>query len=516
MQGLGGQVSVAYRDLCLFPDVQLPAGFKMPKFDLYDGRGDPVAHLRGFCSKMGGAGGKDELLMAYFYQSLSDAALEWYNRQDNSRWYTWDDLAQAFARHFQYNIEIVPDRLSLTKIEKKHGESFREYGSRWREQAARVNPQMEEAEMVEYFLQALEPTYFGHLISAIDKSFNEVVKMGGMVEEGLKSSKIMSYSAIKATTQAIQNGTGGVLGKKNKEDVDMIASRSWHGPRDSPHHYTQPRPQPQAYTQTPYNPPQHYYPPQNPQYSIRSPQYHVHHAQSYAQPPPYSQWRAPAPQNPYPPLQTYRNPTGPSFRPKLEYQNERKQRKKTFTPLGEFYTSLFQRLRQLDVLRPIESKLPNPSPKNLDYSLRCAYCSDALGHDTEKCCHLKNAIQELIDTNQIMVQSPETPNINQNPLPAHAETHMIEIVSIKTPVVTSATSPTVEGLTDKLSPPNVKPPVLVVKGFPYDAEAKQGNSKVVVPGAASKPVIIMEGARTDPIVIKPVTQLPINNTKAVP
>lgn len=126
-------MSVAYKDLCLFPDVQLPFGFKMPKFDLYDGHRDTVDHLRGFCSKMRGAVGKDKLLMAYFSQSLSGATLEWYTRQDYSRWYTWDDLAQAFARHFQYNIEIVPDCLSLTKIEKKPGEIFREYGFRWRE-----------------------------------------------------------------------------------------------------------------------------------------------------------------------------------------------------------------------------------------------------------------------------------------------------------------------------------------------------------------------------------------------
>ncbi|XP_019225847.1 PREDICTED: uncharacterized protein LOC109207392 [Nicotiana attenuata] len=424
-----------------------------------------------------------------------------------------DDLAQALARHFQYNVEIVPDRLSLIKIEKKPNESFREYGFRWREQAARVNPQMEEAKMVEYFLQALEPTYFGHLILAICKSFNEVVNMGGMVEEGLKSSKIMSYSALKETTQAIQNGNGGVLRKKKKEDVAMVISGSWHGLTVSPHHYTQPRPQPQTYTQTSYNPPQHYFPPQNPQYSVRPLQYHVHHAQQYAQPPPHPQWRARAPQNSYPPPKIYRNPIGPIFRPGPE-------------------------LRQLDVLRLIESKLPNPPPKNLDYSLRCAYCSDAPGNDTEKCLHLKNAIQDLIDTNQIVVQSPKTPNINQNPLPAHAETHMIEIVykggepenpsksvmmicatdsnSVKTPVVTNATSSTAEELKDKISPPNVKPPVFVVKGFPYDVKAKQGKPKVVVPGSTSKPIIIVEGARTDPIIIKPVTQLSVNNTKVVP
>nr|XP_009794504.1 PREDICTED: uncharacterized protein LOC104241273 [Nicotiana sylvestris] len=52
-------------------------GFKMLKFDLYGGHGDPVAHLRGFCSIMRGAGGKDDLIMAYFSQSLSDSVLEW-------------------------------------------------------------------------------------------------------------------------------------------------------------------------------------------------------------------------------------------------------------------------------------------------------------------------------------------------------------------------------------------------------------------------------------------------------
>jgi len=100
MQGLGGQVSAAYKDLCLFPDVQLPVGFKMPKFNLYDGQGYLVTHLRGFCSKMRGASGKEELLMAYFSLSLSGAALEWYTRQDHGKWYIWDDLAQAFACHF--------------------------------------------------------------------------------------------------------------------------------------------------------------------------------------------------------------------------------------------------------------------------------------------------------------------------------------------------------------------------------------------------------------------------------
>ncbi|XP_019257819.1 PREDICTED: early nodulin-75-like [Nicotiana attenuata] len=109
--------------------------------------------------------------------------------------------------------EIVPDRISLAKMEKKPNESFREYELRWREQAARVNPPMEEKEMVEYILQAQKPTYFGHLIT-------------------------------------------------------VVGSR--HGPTNPPHQYTQPQPQPQTYPRAPHHPPQ-YYPPNNVRSSVQPP-----------------------------------------------------------------------------------------------------------------------------------------------------------------------------------------------------------------------------------------------------
>ena len=64
IQGLSGQKSVSYADLCMFPHVYLPLGFKTPKFEKYDGHGDPIAHLKRYCNQLRGVGGKEELLMA--------------------------------------------------------------------------------------------------------------------------------------------------------------------------------------------------------------------------------------------------------------------------------------------------------------------------------------------------------------------------------------------------------------------------------------------------------------------
>ncbi|XP_070005522.1 uncharacterized protein [Nicotiana sylvestris] len=151
-------------------------------------------------------------------------------------------------------------------------------------------------------------------------------------------------------------------------------------------------------------------------------------------------------------------------------------------------------------------------------------------HDTEKCWHLKSAIQELIDTNRIEVQAPEAPNINRNPMPAHQEANMIEVVheegkprkpSQTIMIIRSSGVKTVEQSAGeksmlKSSKKSVEPSVEVEKGSLSKVATKQEGVKVIVPRVARKPVIIVEGARADRVIIKPVTQLPIINIKAIP
>ncbi|XP_060200128.1 uncharacterized protein LOC132628360 [Lycium barbarum] len=286
MQGLGGPKIVSYRDLCMFPNVHLPLGFKTPKFEKYDGHGDPIAHLKKYCNQLRGAGSKEELLMACFGESLVGIASEWFIDQDISNWPTWDDMAGDFVRQFQYNIDIVPDRTSLASIRKKPTESFREYAIKWREQAARVKPPMKESVMINVFLQAQEPDYFHYLLSTMGKTFAEAIKVGEMVENGIKSGKIVSQVALKATTQAIQNGSGGFGNRKKKEEGSMMASGSSAAQRGTNHQILRGQS----------NSPQHFYPHQDPHYSIAPPQYTVFNTQAYARPPQRQKWRAPAPQ----------------------------------------------------------------------------------------------------------------------------------------------------------------------------------------------------------------------------
>ncbi|XP_015054878.1 uncharacterized protein LOC107001281 [Solanum pennellii] len=70
MQGLGGHKGVSFSDLCMFPHVHLPAAFKTPMFEKYDGHRDPIAHLKRYFNQLRGAEGKRRVTYGLFWGKL--------------------------------------------------------------------------------------------------------------------------------------------------------------------------------------------------------------------------------------------------------------------------------------------------------------------------------------------------------------------------------------------------------------------------------------------------------------
>lgn len=197
---------------------------------------------------------------------------------------------------------------------------------------------------------------------------------------------------------------------------------------------------------------------------------------------------------------------------------------------------MFQKLRALNILSPIERKMSNPPLRTLDYSQHCAYCSDSTGHNIEVCWYLKRAIKDLNYTNRIMVESLNGPNINQNQLPRHTETNILEMMKsceeFKVPYKpilkegTSAENSTnVVDLT-KMEPLGAKEAseklrssnklILTVKGTLEDVRESKKEERFVVPRGLNKPILIVKGSYVTPVIISPVSQLPIEEPNAFP
>ncbi|KAI5421826.1 hypothetical protein KIW84_045313 [Lathyrus oleraceus] len=71
-------------ELCLVPNVKIPIKFKVPDFEKYKGNTCPLSHLVMYARKMSTQTDNDQLLIHYFQDSLSGAALRWYMGLESS------------------------------------------------------------------------------------------------------------------------------------------------------------------------------------------------------------------------------------------------------------------------------------------------------------------------------------------------------------------------------------------------------------------------------------------------
>jgi hypothetical protein len=203
-------------EMCLVPNVVVPKKFRVPEFIKYSGTQCPMTHLRSYCNKMAEVVHDEKLLMHFFQDSLSGAKLSWYMRLDNIKIQSWKDLVDAFVKQYKYNMDIAPDRTSLSNIEKKDKESIREYAQRWRELAAQVHPPLLDKEMVSLFANTLKAPYYEHVMGSSAQQFTDAVVVYEHIEQGIKSGRISTPTEKRGfERKEVHHVEDGYRGRKN-------------------------------------------------------------------------------------------------------------------------------------------------------------------------------------------------------------------------------------------------------------------------------------------------------------
>ncbi|KAI4330298.1 hypothetical protein MLD38_028598 [Melastoma candidum] len=91
------------------------------------------------------------------------------------------------------------------------------------------------------------------------------------------------------------------------------------------------------------------------------------------------------------------------------------------TPIPDPLDVMYHRLHEMGYITPIPPAQVNPSSRGYNPNAVCHYHSGGIGHDTRNCVTLRFKIQSLLDNKIIAFETPiNTPNIQQNPLPEHA------------------------------------------------------------------------------------------------
>ncbi|XP_071902598.1 uncharacterized protein [Coffea arabica] len=368
-QGLSKQGVLDYDDLCLFPNVQLPVGFKTPKFNKYDGTGNPKTHLCLFANKLGRPVDDENLPLRLFPESLEGDALDWYSNLKPEKVKTWLDLSNAFIRQYEYNCELAPTRTTLEGTKRRPSEDHKTYAKRWRKIAAKVEPPMIEDEIIRTFIKAHDPPYFEEIFRMTGCTFAAIVNKLEEYDDFVRAEKIVNVSALKSQVEGLQ-GKGAVersrsLKRKRRRQL-LSGTRTLHP---------------------------------NPDINTIQPTNHITLIIQTRTIPVYSHPQPPEPYN--------------------------QSRSRTFTDLGRPLDQLYDQLKAA-------GKIGTVPPPTYPYGIYvgynpqavCAYHSGAPGHSTVDCKALKHRIQDMIEAGEIVIRKKEAqgPNINRNPLPEHTNT----------------------------------------------------------------------------------------------
>ncbi|XP_070056491.1 uncharacterized protein [Nicotiana tomentosiformis] len=119
---------------------------------MFDGTGDLKVHLRTYCDKLVGVVKDERIRMKLFIRSLTEDVLSWYISQNPKKWVNWN-------------------------LKKKPTESFREYATRWRYEATKVRPALEEEQMNKFFVRAQDPQYYERLMVIENYKFSDIINI---------------------------------------------------------------------------------------------------------------------------------------------------------------------------------------------------------------------------------------------------------------------------------------------------------------------------------------------------
>ncbi|XP_050915283.1 uncharacterized protein LOC127130288 [Lathyrus oleraceus] len=369
-------------DMCLVPDVRMPAKFKLPEFEKYKGSSCPQTHLVMYVQKMSMYTNDQRMLIHYFQDSLTGAALRWYMGLDSSQIKTFNDLGEAFIKHYKYNLDNVPDRDQLRSMQQREKETFREYAQRWREIAAQVVPPMEEKEMTKVFLKTLDTFYYERMIASAPTDFTDMVNMGVRLEEAVREGRLVREGSSSSSGAKRYDG----FMKKKEQETNVV---SYNHPRRINYPYHSQHQHIAAVTPVITSAP----------VQVQYPQQRTNRFQQNTQ---YQQQHQPQ-----------------QHQHQLQQRPPQQQRRTNFDPIPMSYAELYPSLITKNLVQPRpRPPVPEVLPWWYKPGVSCPFHQNAPGHDLDNCFALKLEVQKLTRAGILTFKSMG-PNVKDNPMPSH-------------------------------------------------------------------------------------------------
>ena len=107
-------------------NLKMPNGYQPPKFQQFDGKGNPRQHVAHYIETCENAGTRGDLLVKQFVRMLKENAFDWYIDLEHESIDSWEQLEGDFLNRF-YNTRRIINMMELTNTKRRKGESVIDY-----------------------------------------------------------------------------------------------------------------------------------------------------------------------------------------------------------------------------------------------------------------------------------------------------------------------------------------------------------------------------------------------------
>ncbi|XP_057790926.1 uncharacterized protein LOC131008040 [Salvia miltiorrhiza] len=134
--------------------LKMPIGYQPPKFQQFDGKGNPKQHVAHFMETCNDAGTYGDYLVKQFVRSLKDNAFDWYVNLEPNSIDSWGQMQKEFLNRF-YSTRRTVSIVELTNAKQWKEESVIDYINRWRDLSLNCKDRLSEASAIEMCIQGM-------------------------------------------------------------------------------------------------------------------------------------------------------------------------------------------------------------------------------------------------------------------------------------------------------------------------------------------------------------------------